>query len=225
MFGYAGDEGIGHPTSTAAMRSSRPLGRKGIPAALSKGCLSRSEMRMQRQDGSMFWAAHAVAYLVDPADPAQTIWIISDIDERPSGSVDQSLLEMTAIFDNAAVGSLLAQPDHRTLRRSEFRLRPERLIGNQGHPLSGRRELCRIGREAGPLLGAGKSFLPPTGKCAVGMAAMSRRVYARAGTRNAPIAEPYGSLPTSPRQECRGSTPADLRGMEAIMRNASRLAC
>ncbi|MBI2308810.1 MAG: EAL domain-containing protein [Rhodocyclales bacterium] len=167
IFGYRGDEGIGRPTRELydSDEAYAEVGAQAFPL-LSKGLPFEAEMQMRRQDDTLFWA-HAVAYLVDPADPAQgTIWIISDIDDKKAmqDALDRSLLELTAIFDNASVAILFSR--NRVIERCNRRgaeilgyASPEELVGQPGQTVYPDVEsYARVGREAGPLLAAGQSF-------------------------------------------------------------------
>ncbi len=167
MFGYAGDEGIGRPTLElyASEEEYAAISAQATPR-LSQGLPFESEMRMRRQDDAHFWA-HAVAYLVDPADPTQgTIWIMSDIDEkkRIQEALDRSLLELTAIFDNAAVGILFSR--NRVIERCNQCAAelfgydsPDELVGKPGITVYPDQESYdRVGQAASPLLSTGKAF-------------------------------------------------------------------
>lgn len=136
MFGYAGDEGIGRPTRDlyGSDEEFAVVGAKAFPL-LSQGLPFESEMRMQRQDGSMFWA-HAVAYLVDPADPAQgTIWIISDIDEKKTiqEALKRAHDEQQLILDHSVVG--IGFVKNRVFQRCNSRL--EEIYGFASGELTG----------------------------------------------------------------------------------------
>ena len=167
MFGYVGDEGIGRPTlELYASEDEYALISAQASPLLSQGLPFESEMRMRRQDDTRFWA-HAVAYVVDPVDPTQgTIWIMSDIDEKKMmrQALDRSLLELTAIFDNAAVGILFSR--NRVIERCNQCAAelfgydsPDELIGKPGITVYPDGEsYARVGHAAGPLLAAGKSF-------------------------------------------------------------------
>jgi PAS domain S-box-containing protein len=84
--------------------------------------------------------------------------LLNDADIR------QSLLELTAIFDNASVGILLTR--NRVIERCNRRLAeiygvadPAELIGRPANILYPDAEsYARVGREAGPLLAAGRSY-------------------------------------------------------------------
>lgn len=231
MFGYAGDEGIGRPTRDLydSDEAYAAVGAKAFPL-LSQGLPFEAEMRMRRQDGRQFWA-HAVAYLVDHADPAQgTIWIISDIDEKKTiqEALDRSLLEMTAIFDNAAVGILFSR--NRIIERCNqcgaeiFGYdAPEQLIGQPGLTLYPDAEsYTRVGAVAGPLLGAGEAFAADWQMRRRDGSAVWCRIYARAVD---PLRTDRGTVwifaDIAEAKRTEETLQQTLREMEAIMRNAS----
>jgi len=231
MFGYAGDEGIGRPTLElyCSEEDYAATSAQAFPL-LSKGQPFEAEMRMRRQDDSAFWA-HAVAYLVDAADPAQgTIWIISDVDEqkRTQEALDRSLLDVTAIFDNAAVGILFSR--NRLIERCNqcgaeiFGYpSPAALIGKPGVTLYPDAEsYARIGREAGPRLAAGEAFAADWEMRRGDGRLIWCRVYARAVD---PVRTDRGTVwifeDISEARRTQEALKQALREMEAIMRNAS----
>ena len=231
MFGYLGDEGIGRPTRElyASDEEFAAVGAQASPL-LSKGLPFEAEMRMRRQDNSLFWA-HAVAYVVDPVDPTQgTIWIISDIDEKKTmrETLDRSLLEMTAIFDNAAVGILFSR--NRVLERCNQcaaeilgYTSPDELVGKAGITLYPDEEsYARVGQEAGPLLATGQSFSADWLMRRADGGTVWCRLYARAvdpQRTDRGTVWIFENIAEAKRTE--DSLKQTLREMEAIMRNAS----
>lgn len=166
IFGFQSDSGIGLPTTTLypSEQAFLEVSQRAFPL-LSSGQPFEEEMRMRRQDNSVFWA-HALAYLVDPKDPPQgTIWIISDIDQRKAAENTQrdTLLELQAIVDSAAVGIIVSRA--RLVQRCNLRgaaifgFAPEELLG---HPAINiyldAASYESIGRAAGPRLAAGEAF-------------------------------------------------------------------
>ena len=167
LFSFTGDSGIGQATTTLypSEEAHRAVSERAFPL-LTGGQSFREEMLMRRQDGGIFWA-DAVAYLVDPADPPQgSIWIINDISERKAveAAFHDTMLETQAILDNASVGLVFTRNRQiqRCNRRTEeiFRYAPGELLGKQAIILYPSAESYGlIGRQAGPLLMAGKPFL------------------------------------------------------------------
>lgn len=231
MFGYRGDEGIGKPTRDlyASDEAYEAVGAQAFPL-LSKGLPFEAEMRMRRQDDSEFWA-HAVAYLVDPADPSQgTIWIISDISEKKAiqDTLDTTLLDLTAILDNASIGILFSR--NRVIERCNARgaeifgyTAPELLIGKPGIVLyTDQESYNRIGNEAGPLLAAGKSFSADWPMRRSDGSCVWCRVYARAVD---PARTDRGTVwifdDIDDAKATEAALQQTLRELDAIMRNAS----
>ena len=167
MFGFEGDAGVGQP-GRVLYRSDEEydaLGRDASPL-LSQGLPFSTELLMRRQDGSDFWAS-LIGYVQNQETPREgTIWIIEDHSERKCAeeALKHTGDELTAIFENASVGILFSR--HRGFLRCNrvaaeiFGYRtPEELMGQPApaiYPDIASYE--RIGREAGPLLAAGKSF-------------------------------------------------------------------
>ncbi len=107
MFGYQGSEGLGLP-GRALYPSDAIYAAIGAAAGplLSVGKPFHTEVGMARKDGSVLWA-QLIAYVVNPADPAQgTIWIIEDRTDakRAEESLRNALLENQAILDSAVLG-------------------------------------------------------------------------------------------------------------------------
>ncbi|MEW5891229.1 MAG: PAS domain S-box protein [Pseudomonadota bacterium] len=166
IFGFANDEGIGQATLTLypSREAYDEVSRQAFPL-LSRGLPFKTEMTMRRQDDSTFWAL-AIAYVIDPNNPAQgTIWIIDERSERKAAeeSLKQVLLEQRAILDNASIGILFTKA-----RRVQscnlhaarmFGYQPEEFVGLPGIAIYPSEEsYAELGRQAGPLLAAGKSF-------------------------------------------------------------------
>ncbi|MCE4555736.1 putative bifunctional diguanylate cyclase/phosphodiesterase [Roseateles cellulosilyticus] len=86
-------------------QEARGLGRRAYPV-LAAGETFRSEQRMRRRDGQMFWA-HLTGRLINPEDPADgSIWIVEDVHERKLADAALAALhaEQQLIFDHAMVG-------------------------------------------------------------------------------------------------------------------------
>ncbi len=230
IFGFAGDSGIGQPT-TALYPSEEAylaVAQRAFPL-LAAGRSFREEMEMRRQDGSVFWA-DAVAYLVDPADPPQgSIWIISDISDRKAAqdTLDDTLLELQAIIDNASVGMVFTRNRQiqRCNRRFEeiFGYGPGELDGQPGIAIyDSQQSYEALGREAGPLLAAGNSFQSELQYKRKDGSLIWCRIYAKAvDPANKERGTVWITEDVTDTHATREALHQLLREMEAIMANAS----
>ncbi|HEY2927964.1 PAS domain-containing protein, partial [Piscinibacter sp.] len=167
MFRFQGDAGVGLP-GRAIYRSDEEYAAVGREAAplLSAGQPFETQLFMQRQDGTEFWA-NLIGYVQNQQNTREgTIWIIEDHSERKDAeeALKRTRDELAAILDNASVGILFTRNrrfQHCNRGAAEiFGYRtPEELVGRPGIAIyPDDKSYARIGREAGPLLAAGKSF-------------------------------------------------------------------
>ena len=83
----------------------RDLGRRAYPV-LAAGETFRTEQRMRRQNGALFWT-HLTGRLINPDDPSEgSIWIVDDIQDRKEADATLADLhaEQQLILDHAMVG-------------------------------------------------------------------------------------------------------------------------
>ena len=165
IFGFEA-EVIGQPASLLLPSDAdyEALGAVAGPI-LSSGKPFHQEIRLKHSDGHVFWV-DAVAYLVDPEQPAEgTIWIVNDISPRKAAeqSLDETLQELQSIFNNASVGIVFTA--HRTVLRCNRRF--EEIVGYTADELRGMPAVelysnpeshAALGRQAAPLLATGKAF-------------------------------------------------------------------
>jgi diguanylate cyclase (GGDEF)-like protein/PAS domain S-box-containing protein len=107
MFGYSLDEFIDQSALIlyADQEAYSALGREAGPV-LAAGRPFRTETRLKRKDGSLFWC-RVSAKAVDPEHPRDgTLWIIEDIaeDRLMIDALERSTRELSAILDTASVG-------------------------------------------------------------------------------------------------------------------------
>jgi len=170
MFGFDGDAGVGQP-GRVIYRSDAEYDALGAAAAplLSSGQPFATEMFMRRKDGSDLWVS-LIGYVQNQDNPRDgTIWLIEDHTERKNAAEALKLArdELAAILDNASVGILFTRNRHfQHCNRGGAEIfgyaSPEELVGQPGSVIYPDAESYdRIGREAGPLLAAGKSFFHP----------------------------------------------------------------
>ena len=86
------------------------LGKAAYPV-MAQGLPFKTEVRMRRADGSLFWA-HLTGKLVNPEDTAEgSIWVVDDITEQKAAQsrVQSLLAEQKLMFDTALVAILFLQ--------------------------------------------------------------------------------------------------------------------
>lgn len=108
IFGFADPEqvvGIRSASLHPSLEDFKSLGRSAYPD-LTKGNTFRTERRLRRKGGHLFWAK-LTGHLINPATPQEgSVWIIDDIDEEQRTKVLLSsvLREKQLLFEAAAVG-------------------------------------------------------------------------------------------------------------------------
>ncbi len=167
MFGFEGDEGIGLPGRTI-YRSDEEYEALGVLATplLSVGQPVKTEIYMRHRGGGDLWVS-LIGYVLNQENPREgTIWLIEDRSQRKQAeeALKQKSDEMAAILDNASVGIMFTRNrrfQHCNRGAAEIfgYASAEDLIGQPGTAIYPDADSYqRIGREAGPLLAAGKSF-------------------------------------------------------------------
>ena len=108
IFGFASDEqviGIRSANLHPSREEFKALGRAAYPSMV-QGKTFRTERRMRRRSGHLFWAS-LTGHLINPQAPQEgAIWIIDDIDEqrRRKAMLSSALREKQLLFETAAVG-------------------------------------------------------------------------------------------------------------------------
>lgn len=108
IFGYASPDqvvGIRSASLHASREDFKALGRAAFPT-LSQGKTFKTERKMRRRSGHLFWASLS-GHLIDPHAPSEgSIWIIDDINEqrRRKALLISALREKQLLFQTAAVG-------------------------------------------------------------------------------------------------------------------------
>ncbi|WP_296448444.1 sensor domain-containing protein [Rhodoferax sp. UBA5149] len=137
IFGHADPAAIVGHTSLSLYpdaASSHALATTAYPV-LAQGLTFKSEIRMKRRDGQLFWA-HLTGKLVNPAATEEgSIWIIDDINEQKAAQAQlQSVLtEQSLILDNAMVGIVFLRDRKVTRCNQSF----ENLLGYEAGELHG----------------------------------------------------------------------------------------
>ncbi|SFV14719.1 bifunctional diguanylate cyclase/phosphodiesterase [Pseudoduganella namucuonensis] len=133
--------------------------------SLEQGLSFRTETRLRRKDGALFWA-RVYGRALDPSDVTSgTVWIVEDISEQRAAdeSMRQLLLEQGAILDNASDAILFTKAK----RMLSCNPRMADMFGYGREELYGRPAVDlfpspqayeAFGKEAGPLLGSGQPF-------------------------------------------------------------------
>ncbi|SHH13571.1 EAL domain-containing protein [Massilia sp. CF038] len=166
MFGLSEDSGIGVDARRlyapdagydAVLAEAVPLLRAGRPY--------QSDVRMQRHDGSGFWA-HAFLYAINSGrERIDAIWILDDRTAQKAAeeATRQVLLEQKAILDNASVGILFSEGGIMMSCNPRF----AEMFGYTQDQMTGMRAVevfpspevyQAFGQAAGPLLGNGLPF-------------------------------------------------------------------
>ena len=136
MFGYAPDVLIGlsgealYPSEEAYQE----LGRAASPA-LSAGRSFHTETRYKRKDGSLFWCRVSAKAIDAQRTRDGTIWIMEDAseDRMMREALEQSILELGAIFETAMIGIFVL----RERRVARCNRRMEELFGYAPGELQG----------------------------------------------------------------------------------------
>lgn len=107
MFGYAQDELIGllGEALYPCAQDYQDFGRAAAPA-LSAGKSFHTEARYRRRDGSLFWCRVSAKAIDAERTRDGTIWIMEDVseDRMMREALEQSMLELGAIFETAMIG-------------------------------------------------------------------------------------------------------------------------
>ena len=107
MFGYTQEELIGLPGEALypSAEEYKEIGRAASPA-LSAGKSFHTETRYRRKDGSLFWCRVSAKAIDAERTRDGTIWIMEDVseDRMMRKALDQSMLELGAIFETAMIG-------------------------------------------------------------------------------------------------------------------------
>jgi diguanylate cyclase (GGDEF)-like protein/PAS domain S-box-containing protein len=169
MFGFSEEGGVGIAASElyvpdggfeTMLAAALPLLRSGRPY--------QADFRMQRQDGSSFWA-YAYLYAINAGrERLDAIWILDDRTAQKTAeeATRQVLLEQKAILDNASVGILFSKGGIMMSCNPRF----AEMFGYTQDQMTGMRAVDvfpspevyqDFGRAAGPLLGNGLPFEQP----------------------------------------------------------------
>ena len=166
ILGYAQEELVGQPGSCVfpSQEAYAELGR-GAGPLLATGALYSGEIQYKRKDGGLIWC-RVFAKAVDSGNTdSGTIWMLEDIEEkrRAQESLNAVLIELDAIMANASIGIVVTR--NRIMQRHNAKF--DEVFGfapNAADEQPGRiifrsdEEYAEVGRQAAPVLMAGKPF-------------------------------------------------------------------
>ena len=169
MFGFSDDSGVGIAAQTlyAPDGGFETMLVQALPR-LRSGRPYQADFRMQRPDGSSFWA-YAYLYAINTGrERLDAIWILDDRTAQKAAeeATRQVLLEQKAILDNASVGILFSEGGIMMSCNPRF----AEMFGYTQGQMTGMRAADvfpspeayqDFGRAAGPLLGNGMPFETP----------------------------------------------------------------
>lgn len=170
MFGYARGQLVGRDSRILFPSDDSCQQLRDASARLLKdGQAYRTEIELQHQDQTLFWC-RLYGKAIDPWHTDDgTIWIMEDITEAREAQqmLQRTLMEVEAIMTNASVG--ISFTKNRLITR--YNRRFGELLGfdeTSGLGVHGStvypslEEYDRLGKQAGPLLSAGKPFQTET---------------------------------------------------------------
>ena len=129
IFGYSSPQDLIGQSSEAlhpSREAFRALGREAY-TTLSEGQTFRTERRMRRRNGHLFWG-NLTGRLINPGNTSEgSIWIIDDIDEQKHAQamLSAAQYEKQVLFDHAMVGIVFLKDRHLTRCNRHF----EQMLG------------------------------------------------------------------------------------------------
>jgi diguanylate cyclase (GGDEF)-like protein/PAS domain S-box-containing protein len=162
MFGYSPDElaVLDHREMYATVEEHDLFLAEAL-SALSTGLqFEKSEQRLRRRDGSLFWARVRARAIKQGDHAAGTVWMVEDITGSRSAEI-----EAQAVMNNAAIGILFTRHGNVTRYNSRF--------------------CAMFGYEPGEVLGLPVQVLYPSGASCTGIADAAYNVFRQGGNFSA----------------------------------------
>ena len=228
MFGYRGDEGISKPTRDLYASDAGPCKRsghnlpllsKGLPFEAGCACVSGTATNSGRMRSPIWSTTATIAR--EPSGSFPT----SARKKAIRDTLDTTLLDLTAILDNASIGVLFSR--NRVIERCNARppkslaTAPELLIRKPGIVLYTDRRATTESATGRTAAGGGEIVFLPTGRC---VAAWRLRLVPRVPA--VPVDLPVTDRGTvwifDDAKATRSASSRPCAELDAIMRNASR---